>query len=84
MNSDEIRGHIQAIVDRILRQKGLDPVLLTKETRFLGGHVPIDSLDLAVLLTELEKVTGVDPFKYGFRNFLTVDELAGLYMDGKK
>ena len=84
MNSEEVCGHIQTIVDRLLQQKGLPLVPLTQETRFLDGQVPIDSLDLAVLVTELEQATKVDPFKEGFRNFRTVGELAGLYADSAK
>ncbi len=84
MNAEEVRGHIQSVVDKILNQKGLPPVPLSNETRFLDGQVPIDSLDLAVIVTELEQATQVDPFKEGFRNFRTVGELANLYADASK
>lgn len=79
MKESEIREQIQAIVDRLLNQKGQPPVLLNEQTRFFGGDIPMDSLDLAVLVTELQTITGVDPFRAGFRNFHTVGELAILY-----
>jgi acyl carrier protein len=45
----------------------------------LGGGLPIDSLDLAGLVVELELATGLDPFKDGFVEFRTAGELADLY-----
>ncbi len=79
MKSDEIRNKIQEIVNRLLNQKGHASVPLNAETPLLGGGLPMDSLDLAVLITELQVGFGVDPFKSGFRNFQTVGELADLY-----
>jgi acyl carrier protein len=81
MNSDEVRCHIEKIVNRLLAQKGLAALKLDDSSRFLGGEIPIDSLDLAVVITELERVTKKDPFKDGFRNFRTVGELAQLYVE---
>ena len=49
MSTTEICGHIQTIVNRLLEQKGQPPVTLTGSSRFLGGGIPIDSLDLAVV-----------------------------------
>ena len=64
---------------RIVADKGeaLPPV--TPATVFLGGDLPIDSLDLATLLVVLEQRTGRDPFRAGLRQFTTVGELAALY-----
>ncbi len=81
MNVDEVRGCIQKIVDGIRRQKGFPTVPLAEQTRFLDGQLGIDSLDLAVVVTELEQTTRKDPFKHGFRNFRTVGELARIYAD---
>ena len=49
------------------------------DTRILGGPLPVDSLDLAGIVVELEGITGHDPFRDGFVNFHTVGELARLY-----
>lgn len=79
MTKTEICDRIQGIVDRLVRQKGQPPVRLDEGTKFLGGSIPMDSLDLAVLVTELQTITGIDPFQAGFRSFQTVGELASLY-----
>lgn len=81
MTFDEVRGHIESILNRILSQKGLDKVHLQDDMRLLGGGMQIDSLDLAVLITEMEVATKKDPFKEGFKNFRTVGELARLYAE---
>ena len=81
MSTREICDQIQTIVNRLLEQKGQPPVTLTESSRFLGGGIPIDSLDLAVLVTELQTLTNKDPFAAGFRNFQTVGELAALYAE---
>lgn len=81
MSTTEICGQIQSIVNRLLEQKGQPPVTLTESSRFLGGGIPIDSLDLAVLVTELQTLTNNDPFAAGFRNFQTVGELATMYAE---
>ncbi|HYH21582.1 MAG TPA: acyl carrier protein [Azospirillum sp.] len=64
---------------RIVAEKGAALPPLAADTAFLGGPLPIDSLDLATLLVVLEQRTGHDPFRAGFRQFTTVGELASLY-----
>jgi acyl carrier protein len=63
----------------IVADKGEVLPLLTTDSVFLGGTLPVDSLDLATLLVVLEKRFGADPFRQGFRRFTTVGELAALY-----
>jgi hypothetical protein len=46
----------------------------------LGGNLRIDSLDLAMLVRELEELNGHDPFAGGFIEFRTAGELAKLYI----
>jgi acyl carrier protein len=81
MSMKEVSDQIQSIINRLLEQKGQPAVTLTDSSRFLSGGIPIDSLDLAVLVTELQAVTGKDPFAAGFRNFQTVGELAAMYAE---
>jgi len=81
MNRDEVRSQIVTIVNSLLAQKGLAAATLGDSSRFLGEDIAIDSLDLAVILTELERSTKKDPFKDGFKNFQTVGELAQLYSE---
>lgn len=64
---------------RILADKGEPAPEIGPDTVFLGGPLPIDSLDLATLLVVLEQRTGIDPFRAGFRQFTTAGELAALY-----
>ncbi|MFD1627102.1 phosphopantetheine-binding protein [Azospirillum griseum] len=64
---------------RIVADKGERLPSLSLDTVFLGGELPIDSLDLATLLVVLEQRTGQDPFRDGLRQFTTVGELAALY-----
>jgi len=81
VTTNDVCDRIQVIINRLLEQKGQSPVSLTETTRFLGGGIPIDSLDLAVLVTELQIATKKDPFVAGFRNFQTVGELAAMYAE---
>jgi acyl carrier protein len=66
-------------LSRIVAEKGEILPALGPESRFLGGDLPIDSLDLATLLVVLEQRTGQDPFRAGFRQFDTLGELVALY-----
>jgi acyl carrier protein len=81
MKLDEVVSLIETLVNRLMIEKGLPPVALESSTRFLGGDLPLDSLDLAVIVTELEQETQNDPFKDGFKEFSTVGQLAELYID---
>ena len=75
----QIRTVIADELAGIVRGKGLALPPLHDGTVFLGGDLPIDSLDLATLLVILERRTGRDPFRAGFRQFTTLGELAALY-----
>jgi acyl carrier protein len=79
MTEDEALGHIRTQVGNILVSKGLPVPQIGPGTMLLGGEVGIDSLDLAVLVSEMEAVVGHDPFRNGFIDFRTVGELAKLY-----
>jgi acyl carrier protein len=79
MNRDEIIAAVAESINRILRDKNLDPVGVDAATVLIGGAVAIDSLDLATIVVELEGTTGKDPFAAGFIGFSTVGELADLY-----
>jgi acyl carrier protein len=80
MDEQTVFSKIEEIVTRLLDDKGRDPVKLTATSELLGGDVGIDSLDLAMLVRELEEVVGYDPFADGFIEFRTVGELAKLYV----
>lgn len=80
MSEQQVFEHISTIITRILTDKGQSPAALTPSTALLGGGVGIDSLDLAMLVRELEQVMGFDPFEDGFIEFRTAGELAKLYV----
>jgi acyl carrier protein len=79
MNEQELLDLIKQVVDRIAASKGTTAPKIRPNTTLLGGGLPIDSLDLAAVVVELEQATGLDPFKAGFVNFRTAGELARLY-----
>lgn len=79
MDTAAVRAMIAEELAHIAADKGETLPPLDPGTVFLGGGLPIDSLDLATLLVVLEQRTGLDPFRAGFRQFTTVEELATLY-----
>jgi acyl carrier protein len=79
MIEQDVLKQINEITNRMLADKGLEPVDVVGHTELLGGSVGIDSLDLATLVRELEEVVGFDPFANGFIEFRTAGQLAKLY-----
>lgn len=79
MTEQEILVKIETIVQRILSDKGMDAPAINADSELLSGDVSIDSLDLAMLVRELEDELGFDPFADGFIEFKTAGELAKLY-----
>jgi acyl carrier protein len=79
MTYEKILSEIEKIVKEIAQSKGMPINAVTAKTELLGGDLPIDSLDLAGIVLQLEDATGYDPFKEGFIDFRTVGELARLY-----
>jgi acyl carrier protein len=79
MSEQELLVLIKTVIDRIAASKGTTAPRILPNTPLLGGGLPIDSLDLATLMVELEQATGQDPFKVGFVDFRTAGDLAQLY-----
>jgi len=77
----EARAAIAEELARIVTEKGETLPPLDPASVFLGGDLPVDSLDLATLLVVLEKRFGFDPFRAGFRRFTTLGELAAIYAE---
>jgi acyl carrier protein len=80
MDEQQILGKIEKLVSDIVTAKGAKVPKIEAGTELLGGGVGMDSLDLAVLVRELEEATGHDPFADGFIEFRTAGELAKLYV----
>jgi acyl carrier protein len=70
---------IEDIIANLAQSRGLPRPAVRESMHVLGGELPLDSMDLASVVLELESRTGYDPFKAGFINFRTVGELARLY-----
>ena len=71
---------IQKIITEQLTDKGIEPnVEINENFKFLGKHGMLDSLDLAVIITEISEELNKDPFEEGFQNFETVNDLVLLY-----
>lgn len=79
MGHEELITRIQVILNQILDAKGVPRVELSEDVPVLDGTLPIDSLDLAQIVIELQSATGKDPFRDGFIQFRTVGELARLF-----
>jgi acyl carrier protein len=84
MTHDTMLQQIAAVVNRLLSDKGAAAAAISNDTQLLGGDVDMDSLDLAMLVRELEDVVGADPFRDGFIEFRTAGELATLYLNARK
>jgi acyl carrier protein len=79
MSHAEVLAHIQRILGDLATAKGVPIGPIGESTALLGGDLPIDSLDLAALVVELEEITGCDPFQAGFTDFRTAGDLSRLY-----
>lgn len=78
---DDMLSLIAAELALVVAEKGEALPRITSDSVFLGGGLPVDSLDLATLLVVLERKLGVDPFREGFRQFTTAGELATIYAE---
>ena len=79
MSNDEAVSTVAGIVNREIQRRGQEPCDIRADSLLLGGDLPLDSLDLAAIVVELQGATGRDPFANGFIEFRTVGELARLF-----
>lgn len=79
MSEEAVLARIEAAVGEIAESKGASQPKVSAASRMLGGELPIDSLDLATIVLQLDAETGRQPFKDGFIEFRTAGELAKLY-----
>ncbi len=63
------------------QDKGLSLVDVGSSTDLMETSGGMDSLDLAVLVGDLEQRTGKDPFAVSVPQFRTISDLARLYAD---
>ena len=79
MNYDEAKAKVIEVLTSRLIETGKDVPELGETTMLLGGSLPLDSLELAVIVINLGEITRSDPFASGFVDFRTIGELARLY-----
>jgi acyl carrier protein len=60
----DVAGDITATIDQVLRESGR-PTRSWEPHETLLGDIGLDSLDLAVVVVQLEQRLGVDPFRSG-------------------
>ncbi|MDG1858646.1 MAG: hypothetical protein P8I94_06065 [Emcibacteraceae bacterium] len=71
---------VKKIITEQLINNGIETEIeINEEFQFLGKHGLLDSLDLAVIITELSEELNKDPFEGGFENFQSVGDLIKLY-----
>lgn len=79
MTQSEIEAFIVEQWKARVAEKGGDGRAIGPATLLLQSSDGADSLDLAVLVSELETFTGRDPFSAGVPEFRTIGDLARLY-----
>jgi hypothetical protein len=84
MTKTEALARIGQFINDVRASKGLAAMNITGDVALLGGDVGIDSLDLAAMVVDLQGENLHDPFREGFVNFNSADELAALFSDGHK
>jgi acyl carrier protein len=80
MTQDKALEIVARVLAKVIEDKGDQAPKITADMALLGGDMPIDSLDLATVVIELQEEMGMDPFEDGFIQFRTVGELAKLYV----
>ncbi len=79
MGREQVIERIIDIMARTLADKGVSAPKIIETSELLADDLGFDSLDLALLVRELEDLVGHDPFKDGFIEFRTIGQLADLY-----
>ena len=78
MTYDEAVNKVIEVITITLTEAG-KAVPPMEKTTLLGGSLPLDSLELAVVVIRMREISGIDPFASGLVAFWTIGELAALY-----
>jgi acyl carrier protein len=73
-----VRSTIQSVLSNVLRDAGREVPEFSDEA-LLAGTIQLDSLDFAVVIVNLEREFGVDPFRKSTQRIRTFGELVNLY-----
>ena len=75
MSYDEAKTTVIEVITARLVEAGKEIPPLEETTAILGGSVPLDSQELAVVVTTIGEITGSDPLAPGYVEFRTIGEL---------
>ena len=73
-----IRSTIQRVLSNVLQDAGRE-VPEFSDDALLADTIHLDSLDFAVVIVNLERELGVDPFRKSRQRIRTLGELVDLY-----
>ena len=76
---DAIRQIVVDKVNEVLSDTGRSPLATVNDTDRLMDDIGLDSLDLAVLVVNMEKAVGHDHFREGGRSAQTLADFVSLY-----
>ena len=77
-NPNKTRAAVEKVVSAVLRDAGRDVPQFT-EGALLSNQLKLDSLDFALVVVNLERELGVDPFRTSAPRVRTFGELVELY-----
>jgi acyl carrier protein len=80
MTQADIESYIIGHLQQRARDRSVELVAVSSSTDLMQAFAGMDSLDLAVLVGELEQYTGKDPFAEAKPEFRTISDLARLYV----
>ena len=78
MSDKPLRKTIVSVINKVRTDSGREP-LEPQDGDGLMSDIGLDSLDLAQLVAELERATGVDPFRSGGQAARTLGDLVQVY-----
>lgn len=78
-DSGRIRQAVTQAVSATLRQAGREVPNPLEDDTLLNEGLHLDSLDLAVVVVELERQLGVDPFRQAGTAIRTLGDLVAMY-----
>lgn len=84
LSYDSVAKSIEGAIKRVLNDSGRPlPDSINSEDSF-ATELKLDSLDLAVLVVNLESELGVDPFRTGVAPVRTFGELVAVYVSASQ
>lgn len=80
---NNMAAEVAAVIDQVLRDSGRS-VRAWRPEESLMGDIGLDSLDLAVVVVQLEQRVGVDPFRSGSGGVRTFGDFVARYESARE